>query len=151
MVKKSCDKCPAEVEFKVLKKIRGEYHCKDCAKARRLVRREETIEKAGIKDELKELDENIKEQYKETKRKDAKKRYQKNKPAFKKKKIVSGVPVPKGSISGKAKLRHVSESYLGFQESQVLLSILVKRGMDFEDAKDEIKRIKDLASNFELS
>lgn len=124
MIDRSCDKCERQIEFKKLKKIRGKYFCKKCAKKNREKRREETINESGEKEELKKLDRKIKNEYE--------KRYRD-------KKRIEEPPKIKGSKLDKKKEK--SSAYIPFEERQVLFGILIKRGMDGEEVK---KRIKDL-------
>ncbi len=135
MAEKECDNCGDKTERKYLGKIRGKNLCKKCRTKVRNKRREETIDKAGIKDELKSLDRKIRNDWQ-------RKNYRKKNP-FKEKKIINEIPIPKGTTRGKVKQKNKSESYLGFKESQVMLKIIMGRGMDFEDAKEELKRIKE--------
>lgn len=133
MAKKECDDCGEKTERKHLGKIRGKSLCKKCREKVRERHRNETINKAGIEEELELLDREIKNT-------SQRKSYRKRNPV--KRKIIDEVPVPKGSIRGKVKQKNKSESYLGFQESQILLKILMSRGLDFEEAKESIKETK---------
>lgn len=134
MAEKECDDCKEKFQRKYLGKIRGRCLCRKCRKEVRLSHRKETITEAGIGDDLESLD-------KELKNIAQRKSYRKRNP-FKERKIIEGVPIPKGSTRGKVKQKNKSESYLGFHESQVMLGIIMKRGTSFEDARKEIKRIK---------
>ena len=134
MVEKQCDDCGEETKLKYLGKIRGKNLCKKCRIKVRKNRREEIINELKIGDDLKELDRKI---INEIQRKS----YRKRNPIKKRKKVINEEPKIKGSIRAKPKQK--SESYLNFQETQELLRILMRRGLDFEEAKEEIKTIKD--------
>lgn len=134
---KKCDGCGDNTSRKELgRKVRGDYLCKKCKLERRLEHREKTIEEEGIGGDLRDLRNKI---YRE-------KEY--GKIAYRKKvgrpvrkyNTDKEAPVPKGSIRKKPKYRQ--ESYLGFQESQILFKILMRRGLDYDEAKDKIKEIK---------
>jgi hypothetical protein len=140
MAEKKCDNCGDKKENKHLGKIRGKLLCKKCRTEIRLNRREETIEKSGIKEELRLL-----------KNKEAREYRKKRIGTIRKPgrpKINKGYePKIKGSVRGKVRQKNKSESYLGFQESQILLKILIKRGLDFEEAKEIIANTKKELSN----
>ena len=146
MVEKKCDNCGRMEENKYLGKIRGKLLCRKCRKEVIENRREETISKAGIKEELKILDDKIK--------KEAQKKYTERgygRKAYAKKvgrqirsytrKGQEGPPIPKGTTRGKTKQKYKSESYLTLHEKQALLGMLVKRGIDFEEARERIKEL----------
>ena len=134
MAEKECDNCKEKTKRKYLGKIRGKYLCRKCRKEVRKNHRKETINEAGIGEDLKSLDKKISND-------SARKSYRKRNP-YKERKTIEGVPVPRGSTSGKVKQKNKSESYLGFQERQILLGIIMKRGESFESAKKIIKEIK---------
>ena len=134
MAEKKCDGCGEETSRKKLGRIRGEYFCRKCRSERRQLRRKETIDTAGIEIELKKLDRKIKNE-------SQRKGYRKRNPVKEKIKDTSA-PIPKGATSGKIRQKNKSESYLGFQESQILLKILMGRGLDFEEAKDKVRDMK---------
>ena len=146
MVEKKCDNCGEEKENKHMGKVRGKLLCKKCRKEVIKNRREKTIEKAGIKEELKTLDNKIK---KETKEKYKNKKYHIKAYAKKvgrpvRRYIIKGQespPIPKGTTSGKVKQKYKSESYLTLHEKQALLRILVKRGIDFNEATERIREL----------
>jgi hypothetical protein len=50
-----CDFCPTKDKLKFLKRIKGKKYCKKCASDLRKRHREETIRRAGIADELRQL------------------------------------------------------------------------------------------------
>ena len=137
MAEKKCDNCGEKKQIKHLGKIRGKLLCKKCRREIRKRRREETIEQSGIKDELKEL------------QKKEKRRYQRK--AYLKKvggkvrsytrKNQENPPIPTGSTRGKIKQKYKSESYLNLHEKQALLRLLVRRGIDFEEAKERIREL----------
>ena len=133
---RSCDNCGNEVAHKELgRKIGGQYLCKDCKKKKRLEHRKETIEVTGVKDDLRELSNKINRE-----RGYSRKTYAKRKGSpvrsygeYKK------PPIPKGSIQERE--RHKSEAYLSFQDRQALLSMLMDRGLDFDEAKERINAV----------
>ncbi len=94
------------------------------------------MKEAGIGKELTSLEREIKNT-------SQREYYRKRNPVTKRKKIIDDVPVPKGSTRGKVKQKNKTESYFGFQESQIMLSILMKRGLSFEEAKESIGAMKE--------
>jgi len=132
MVKeRKCDECGEETQPKFLGKVRGISLCKKCKRDIRLSHRIKTKEQ-GREFREKALEQSS-EAEKGYKRKEVRKTKKEKKP--------KEAPVPKGSKKTKAKKR--TESYLGFQDSQVLLGILVKRGLSFEEAKESVKVTKE--------
>ncbi len=136
MVEKECDNCETKTQRKLLGKIRGKNLCRKCRKEVRENHREETIDEAGIEQELISLEKNIKNE-------SQRKHYRIRNPIKKRKKISDEIPVPKGSVIKKLDPTNKLESYLGFQESHILLKILMKRGLDFEEARESIKTMKE--------
>ena len=136
MAEKECDKCGKKTERKHLGKIRGKNLCRKCRKEVRENRRKETMKEAGIGKELTSLEREIKNT-------SQREYYRKRNPVTKRKKIIDDVPVPKGSTRGKVKQKNKTESYFGFQESQIMLRILMKRGLSFEEAKESIGAMKE--------
>jgi len=147
-----CDRCNIEVErFKDLKKVRKEKLCKECYKQNRKNHQKETIEKAGIKDDLREL----KNRYNKEKGYSRKayekkvghpvrvekteeyipKRYQQKKDSITQE---SNAPIKiKGSILRKSK----SNSYLTLEESRNMLRVLMNKGLSFKEAKERKEEI----------
>ena len=139
MANKNCDGCEDSTPIKNLGKIRGKNLCKKCRIQIRKNHREETINSGNLKEEITQLTSKINKE-----RGYSRKAYRKKVGRPVRKYLDNeGIPVPKGSISGKVKQKNKSESYLGFQESQVMLKIIMGRGLDFEDAKEELERIKE--------
>lgn len=135
MKKWKCDKCKKEVErFKDLKKVLKKKLCKECYTKNRLDRREETIENS----------QELKEDLRILKNKEAKyyriKRIGTERKPGRPKAEEKDFPTIKGSR--RTGERAKSESYLGFNERQILLKILMGRGMDFEEAKTSIQETK---------
>lgn len=138
MVENFCDSCGELTSRRELgRRVRGEYLCKKCKKERRLNHREQTIDNAGIKDELREMTSKIAKE-----RGYSKKAYVKKKGSPVRKYLDNGgVPIPKGSnILTKKKQ---TDCHLTFQERQSLFRILIKRGIDGEEAKERIQRLAD--------
>lgn len=134
----TCDNCDKEVDSpRKLHKIRGIYYCNECRKAKREAHRKETLEKFGDKEKIRELDNKIKNYYRS---KEKQKEYQRNYYQRKKEKI-EGIPVAKGAKSKKEKI--TQNSYITLQESQAFFRILVKRGVDPEEAKERIRVLKE--------
>jgi len=125
-MKTKCDKCGQDVgKFKFLKKINNIMYCKDCAREIRNNHRKKTIELNGIKKELNSIDKKIKKEQND--------RYRKNR-----KKYISP-PIPKGSKN--IKTREHNNCCITFEEKQNFFRILIKRGLDAEEAKERIKQI----------
>jgi len=163
-----CDECgELQDKFKDLKTLKKDgkkiYLCKDCYRERRLKHREETINEAGIRDDLKELEkkaksESVRKSYerkviektgKMPRKKGTRgvaviptyipKRYQKQK----EKQSVQESEAPikiKGSILAKPKKINTS---LSLVERQELLRINMKKGMSFDDAKKAVTKFAD--------
>ena len=133
-MKCKCDRCEGEVrKQKFLKKIKGERLCFKCYTEQRRKRREELINEPNLKQKLKELDSKYKRISTQlsvlTKKKI-------NKPEIDK----SNPPIPKGSIV-KNKLGF-SYLNLGFRERQSLFRILIKRGMEEEEAVERLNNLE---------
>jgi len=139
MAEKKCDNCGEKTRVKYLGKIRGKMLCKKCQRKLIKNRREETIEKSGIRNELRELKNKNHREKGYSKKAYAKKVGRKVR--IYTKRDQENPPIPKGSTSGKIKQKYKSESYLTFHEKQALLRMLVKRGVDFEGAKERIKEL----------
>ena len=125
----NCNDCGKEERRKYIKKIKGKYYCKKCNSKNRQERREETINNSGIKEELKELERKAKRIYN---REYQRKRYEKIKS---KRTTQEDFPKIKGS---KLERKEKSNAYLQFEERQVLFGMLIKKGLDGEDAKERI-------------
>lgn len=124
-----CQKCKKEVRRKYLGKIRGVDLCKDCKSIARKERREETIDKAGIREDLKKLDTKIMKEYRKTQSNNRRM----SKPI--------SIPRPKGSTYKKP--RDNNYCYLTLEERQSLFKILLKRGLNKEEAGDRIKTLQE--------
>ncbi len=121
MVKeRECDGCGNEFPLKKLGKIRGKYLCKKCRTDTRENHRKETIEMS----------------------KRAEKGYQEAEKKRERRKAVD-ITEPKIKGSKKATRKEKSQSYLTFHERQDLFRILVKRGIDSEEAKERIQNLVD--------
>lgn len=124
-----CDRCKKSTSTKELgRKVRDKYLCKKCKKETREERRKETIEDAGIKDDLRELKNKNARECRARKKQD--KDYGNQ-----------GAPIPKGS-KVLTKERQ-TDCHLTFQERQVQLRMLMTQGMTFEDAKERIQNLVD--------
>ena len=118
-----CDECgETKTRREIGRKISGLYLCKSCKVTRRKQHREETIDSQGIRDELKTLHNKLRRNY--------------YTPRIKVPKDNNFEPEIKGSKFGKRKEKN--SCYLSLEEKQILLKLLLKRGMDFEDAKERI-------------
>lgn len=124
-----CDRCEYLTSRKELgRRVRGEYLCNKCKIVKRKEHREKTIDDAGIRDNLRELNN---KKAREKRAEDKTSKDYENKDA----------PIPKGSkILTK---KNETDCHLTFQERQTLFRILIKRGVDGEDAKERIKRLVD--------
>ena len=158
-----CDCCGEKVErFKDLKKVRKEYLCSECYIKNRLNHREETIERAGIKRELmdlknkearelRDLKYKVQRDYRLKKNGGVKKKAGRPKekedfeyvpPRYRNKKFQEeNIPKIKGSTSKSDIIKRRSQSYLSFEEKKVLLSVLIKRGLTFNEAKERLKNL----------
>ena len=132
MLKKCCD-CGEEVKQKKAKKVKKEWYCPSCYKELRKKHRENTIKEAGIEKELEELI--IKRRAEYEKRYKEKKAKQNPKPIVLEKEIVK---------HNYRKPRKKDSSFISFEERKVLLSHLIKNGLEFEEA---IERIKELSES----
>ena len=126
-MEKKCDKCCEQTKVKYLKKIRGVLYCKNCAKELRLNRRKETIELSGIEEELKILNRKIKRDYQ-------RKFVERNKTNESPEEYF-----PKIKVSNKKE--KVNGYYISTQEKRLLFSMLIKRGMSYEDAGQRMKEL----------
>lgn len=128
MKKKICEQCE-QVEKRKLYKINGLNLCSKCHREIRKNHRKETLENSDEKEKIKKLNREIKNKY-------ARERYRKRHP---KKEKVSSPPIIKGSKNDKKKEK--SNSYLTFQEKQILFKTLIKNGIDEEEVKQRIKEL----------
>ena len=150
-VKKSiihkCSRCEDVVRFKFLKKINGERLCHTCYKDNRHSHRKETIEEAGIGEELKELKNKIKTEWNQKNPEKTRaswiKSYEKKmgRPVKHYNKDKSYQPIIKGTT--RAKPIHSYNLFLSIQEKQLLFKFLRRRGMDDEEAKERIQNLID--------
>ena len=128
MTERICDICKKLTKRINLAKIRGQFFCKKCKEERRKQRQEETINQAGIRNELKELTRKQgREYYKAHHKKEIKEQNSEQQ------------PIIKGSKNKKKKQK--SNAYLTFEERKELLRMLMNRGMNFEDSKERINEI----------
>jgi len=126
-----CKNCKKETKRKFLGKIRGTDLCKKCREEIRLNHREKTIDKADIREELKELTKKQSREYREAR---------KIKDIRKAKANQVTPPKLKGSI--KPEHRSNNNCYLTLQEKQGLFRILTKRGISREEADERIKNLE---------
>lgn len=127
----SCSECGKEVRKKYMKRIRGKDICKKCNSENRKERRKETINNSGIKEKLKELDKKIKNKYN---REYQRKRYEKVK------RIKTTEP-PKIKGNKLYNKKEKSSAYITFEERQRLFGMLIRRGVDAEEAKERISNL----------
>jgi len=135
MRQKECDKCGKELIRKVdTKRLNKKWYCKECYKEVKKNHREQTIERAGIKEELREL-----------KRKERNERNHQNKEkvrAYNKKRYQEkvGHPVRVYNKSNPLIRRPKRKRYrnLDFQERKVLFNQLTINGMNGIQAKMRI-------------
>jgi hypothetical protein len=129
MIRK-CDGCNELTENKYLGKINGFRLCKKCRVKLRQNHREETIETAGIRDDLRLLKNKFQRE-----KGYGRKEYKEKKVGYKVgeyKKDKTFQPQIKGSTF--AKTREKSNAYIEFKEKQTLLKMLMNSGMDFKEA-----------------
>ena len=135
MKERVCDSYKEETPKKFLGKINGKYLCKICRRSVRKKHREKTINDSGIREDLTKLKSKIDREQGYAKKAYAKKvgrpvrSYGKNKE----------MPTIKGSKQQLRKER--SSAYLTFEEKKQLVSMLIQRGLTYEEA---IKRVRDI-------
>ena len=123
---KGCDKCGEIVKLKHIKKINGNYFCKNCAIEIRKNHRKETYENSDDKENIKRLTNEIRNRSAKEKRRKIREEKQ------------SQPPKPKGSIRTRVDKNNL---YLTLQEKQGLFRMLVNRGLDDEEAKERIQNL----------
>ena len=132
MVERECDCCGKMTPRSELgRKIRGEYLCTKCKRRKREDRREKTLKDSGQKEIIKRLEKKRKKEYE--------KRYREKRKRIKEVIKQSQPPVPKGSK--KRAREDKSQCYLTFEERKSLLSILMARGLSFDEAKERIEEL----------
>jgi len=134
MAERACDECKEQTPIKHLGTIRGRRLCKKCRSKIRQNHRKETKQQASEeeREKIRELSIKQKAEYQKA-------YYKKNKKENQSKED----PVIKGSTSEKRKDKVKSNSYFPFEERKLFLGMLVRRGVDFEEAKQRIKNIVD--------
>jgi hypothetical protein len=157
----NCDRCNKEVDRrKFLKKVNKENLCSECYIENRNNHRKETIEVAGIKEDLRELTNKMSRERDYSKKAYEKKIGHKPRSWTRRNKENDYIPkryqskeqesnindVPKEAPKIKnsnIKKKEKSYAYLVFQERQELLRMLMKgKGLNFNDAKNRINRLE---------
>jgi len=138
-MKKSCDKCGADVErFRDLKRVNKVHLCKDCYRKNREKFRKDVIEESGIKDELRKLTNKLKNSNRDKINQMARNRYRKEHS------IPLDAPLnPKGSIIKK----EATKSFITFEERKQLFGLLIRRGFCYEEATERIKSLVEFEKN----
>ena len=129
MAETPCESCGELTEGRYLGRIHGKRLCKKCRISIRLNHRKETRNQATEEERKKILELN---------RKVNAERNKKYYEPRKEKNESEEPPKIKGSINQN---KEKSQAYLSFDEKKVLLGILVKKGVSFEDAKERLKRL----------
>ncbi len=132
MTEKPCDKCGNSTEIKHLGKIHGKQICKKCRIEVRKNHREETITQTSEEER-----EKIKKLSKKQKAEYQKASYEKNKKL--KRSESRKEPIIKGSKLTRRKQK--SNSYLSIEDKRQLLRILMKKGLDFKEAKERLNNV----------
>lgn len=132
MNEKKCDKCGELTSKKNLGKINKKYLCKKCKKELRINHRQKTIESEGIKEDLNKLDNKIRREKGYGKKYYAKRMGKPVKDCDKK--DIDFIPKIKGSKIRKEK----TNSYITLNDRQALFRLLIKRGLNHEEAKERI-------------
>jgi hypothetical protein len=125
-----CFNCRDEHRRRNLKRIKDKYYCRSCAIQIRKQHREETIEQTGIREELTKLKSKM---CRESKAKH-------HKPKIVHQKASKCVPLTiKGSSLLKSKQK--SSSYITFDERRDYLRILVRSGLNYDEAKERLREL----------
>ena len=127
MVKKQCEDCGTPTPLKHLGKIRGILLCKKCRSEVRKEHREKTIKDSIERERIEELSKESKEGYEKAEVKRERRKNQKDETP----------PIIKGS---KQEKNNKSVSYHTFEDKKQLLRILMKKGLDFEEARGRLKQ-----------
>jgi len=154
-----CTRCQKDVErFKYLKKVNGDFLCKECYKENKKNHREKTIEEVGIKDELRELKNKQDREYREENKEHIS---QKNREWYEKKvghKVIprekkeeyvprryrkqfnkEDIPIIKGSKKDKKEIRKLNS--LSLYERQVLYRIFKSQGLEHKEAIERVNQV----------
>ena len=132
MAEKPCEECGESTKIKYLGRINKKLLCKKCRSDVRKNHREETNNKSS-EDERKE----IIELSRKAKREYEKARREKNR----KTKQQEDTTEPKIKGSKLANKKQKSNAYLSLEDKRQLLRILMKQGLDFEEAKNRMNNI----------
>lgn len=120
------DECGGKIErLKFAKKVKGRKLCKKCYRKNLKEHRKETLENSPDKAKIRELENQERREY-----------YRK---AAERKRQTQAQPQIKGSKPECKKT--TTNSYISLQEKQNFLRILVRRGVDFEEAKERISNL----------
>lgn len=126
MAERTCEGCGNLTQVRHLGKIRGKQLCKKCRISIKEDHRKETINQSTEeeREKIRELSRKQKREW--------------NRAYYKRKeKPIKSPPVIKGSKLARRKPK--SNSYLTIEDKRQLLRILMARGLDFEEAKKELK------------
>lgn len=119
-----CDECKKIEERKFIGKIKGKYLCRKCRIELRKKHREQTINNAGIKEELHELDNKRKREWNTSEKG---RKYYRDYNELK--------------IKGSKLKREKHYNFLPFKERQTLFRILIGRGMETDEVKERIENL----------
>ncbi len=130
MAERDCGSCGDTTPIRRLGKIKGKQLCKKCRVQVRKNHREETknLSSEEERNKIIELSKKQKAEYQKA-------HYKK----IRKEKQSEEIPVIKGSKQSNKKLK--SNSYLTFEDRKQLLRILMKKGLDFDGAKERLSEV----------
>ncbi len=128
MAEKLCEDCETSTLLKHLGKIRGILLCKKCRSKVRLNHRKETIKDSAERKVIIKASKKSREGYEEAEVKRARRKNQSAEP-----------PKIKGS---NPEANNKSVSYHTFEDRKQLLRILMKKGLDFEEARERLEQHK---------
>lgn len=130
-----CDCCKElQDTFKKLRKVKKEYLCKKCYQEKRQKRRQNLMEdNQELKEDLRVLKNKASVEYRE--RRNGFRR----KVGRPKKVLIEDIPKIKNSKENKKRLK--LNSYITLKEKQDWFRILVRRGIDPEDAKERVREL----------
>ena len=131
----SNNECGNPIRFKHAKKIKGKYYCGKCAIEIRKEHREETIRMSGIGEELRELDNKIKNE--------SSKKYRQTK---KKEKIV--LDREKKRPTSKKRGFKTSNMCMTLAEKQALFRKNIAEGMTYEEADKRVRETQEYLKEF---
>ncbi|HUS51167.1 MAG TPA: hypothetical protein VMZ91_13450 [Candidatus Paceibacterota bacterium] len=139
----NCFSCRKLQRTRTLRKVNGNFFCSSCYHKNLQKHRKETIEKAGIKNELEELDKKRKKEW-------DKKHYNLKIKPFIRKYIKNSKNLTQNTSksfyepfvkSPKTKKKPKSNSWITLEERRFLLRIIMNKGLNFEEAKERVREI----------